>query len=114
MQPAAEQCEAPCPPEITAWIRKVLIFKDADWFMRLKLNLIKSQVCLPKEQLPRKDQRAFKHTITVLETECQWHNSLLQDAAQHTEMLRLRVVAEGKRDRDTPSLGDCMGGKLKK
>lgn len=39
MQPAAEQCEAPCPPEITACIRKVLIFfKDADWFKRLKLD----------------------------------------------------------------------------
>lgn len=76
--------------------------------------MIKSQVCLPKEKLLPKDKGAFIHTITVLETECQWHNSLLQDAAQHTEMLRLRAVAEGKRDRDTPSLGDCMGGKLKK
>lgn len=56
---------------------------------------------------------AFTHTITVLKSENKCHNLLLQDAAQRTETLRLPAVAVGKRDRDTPSGGDYMGGKLK-
>lgn len=59
--------------------------------------------------------RAFSpnYTITILKSENKCHNLLLQDAAQHTEMLRLPSVGVGKRDRDTPSGGDYMGGKLK-
>lgn len=44
-----------------------------------------------------------------------WHfrNLPLQDAAPRTSTLTPRVVAVGKRDRDTPSGGDYMERKLK-
>lgn len=40
MQQVAEQCEAPCPPETTAWIRNVLIFLETVIGLRGCWNLI--------------------------------------------------------------------------
>ena len=78
-------------------IRKILKY--------LKVQVLRGIVDTLKTYL-----KAFKHTITILKSETKGHNLLLQDAAQHTETLRLPAVAVGKRDRDTPSGGDYMGG----
>lgn len=50
----------------------------------------------------------------IRNTVCAEHaDSPLQDAAPHTDMWTRPGVVVAEKDRDTPSEGDYMGGKLK-
>lgn len=63
--------------------------------------------------LPLKGRGLNHDTICLIFINITLSNSPLQDAALRTNMSRPPGVAVEKKDRDTPSEGDYMGGKLK-